>query len=84
LFESKIPILCDNIVGIDLSKNFIMHSCAKHIEIKHHYIKDHVHKGTVELQFVSTVDQLANLFAKPLTENKLILLKEWLGMLLME
>ena len=42
LFKSKIPILCDNTIAIDLSKNPIMHSYAKHIEIKHYFIRDQV------------------------------------------
>ena len=42
LFESKIPILYDNNAAIDLTKNTIMHSHAKHIEIKHHFIRDHI------------------------------------------
>ena len=84
LFKSKIHILCDNTATIDLSKNPITHSRAKHIEIKHHFIRDHVQKGVVELQFVSTEDQLADLFTKPLTEDRLISLRERLGMFLVE
>jgi len=80
LFKSNIPILCDNIVIVDLSKNPIMHSHAKHIEIKHHFIRDHIQKGTVELQFISIEDQLADLFTKSLTKDKLISLREKLGM----
>jgi len=56
MFENKIPILCDNNVAIDLSKKPIIHLCAKHIDIKHHFIRDHVQKDTVELQFVSIKD----------------------------
>ena len=57
-----------------------MHSRAKHIEIKHHFIRDNVQKGIMELQFVSTEDQLADLFTKPLTKDRLISLRERLGM----
>ena len=53
-------------------------------EIKHHFIRDHVQKGTMELQFVSTKDQPIDLFTKPLTEDRLISLKERLGMFPME
>lgn len=61
-----------------------MHSCVKHIEIKHPFIRDHIQKGNMELQFVYTKDQIADLFTKPLTEDKLISLRERLGMLPME
>ena len=39
IYESKIPIYCDNKVAISLSKNPTLHSRSKHIEIKHHFIK---------------------------------------------
>ena len=61
-----------------------MHSHAKHIEIKYHFIWDQVQKGIVELQFVSTKDLLVNLFTKPLTKDSLISLRERLGMILEE
>jgi len=39
-----IPIMCDHTSAINLSKNLIQHSKSKHIEIKHHFIRDHVQK----------------------------------------
>ena len=42
IYESNIPILCDNNSAICLSKNTILHSRAKNIEIKHHFIRDYV------------------------------------------
>lgn len=50
------------------------------MEIKQHFIIDHVHKGTIDLQFVPTDDQFANIFTKPLTEDRLILLRSKLKM----
>ena len=49
---NKIPIKCDNTSAINLSKNPIMHSRSKHIEIRHHFIKDHVQKGNITLEFI--------------------------------
>jgi len=46
---NSIPIYCDGIVVICLSKNSILHSRAKHIEIKHHFIRDYVQKGILEI-----------------------------------
>jgi len=40
-----------------------------HIENKHHFIRDHAQKGTIDLQFVSIDQQLANIFTKPLVEE---------------
>ena len=44
----NIPLYCDNTAAIQLSKNPILHSRAKHIEIKHHFIRDLVQKGSVK------------------------------------
>ncbi|RDX92697.1 hypothetical protein CR513_25139, partial [Mucuna pruriens] len=40
--KSKIPLLCDNTVVINLSKNIVLHSRAKHMQIKHHFIRDYI------------------------------------------
>jgi len=52
-----IPIYYDNTVAISLSKNPILHSRAKHIEIKHHFIRDYVQKGILDIQFIDTEHQ---------------------------
>jgi len=44
LRHTSVPIFCDNTSAINLSKNPIQHSRSKHIEIKHHFIRDHVKK----------------------------------------
>ena len=43
-----------------------MHSRTKHIDIRHHFIRDHVQHGDVILEFVDTHSQLADIFTKPL------------------
>jgi hypothetical protein len=59
-----------------LSKNLIQHSRSKHIEIKHHFIRDHVNKKEIELIFVDTENQLADIFTKPLVEDRFNFIKE--------
>jgi hypothetical protein len=73
---TNIPILCDNTSAINLSKNPIQHSRSKHIEIKHHFIRDHVNKKEIELIFVDTENQLADIFTKPLVEDRFNFIKE--------
>jgi len=71
----KVPLYCDNISAINLTKNPIQHSKTKHIEIRHHFIRDHIQKGDIEIMFVKIENQLADLFTKPLARdrfNKLI------------
>ena len=70
LYECKIPIFCDNTSAICLSKNPILHSKAKHIEIKHHFIRDYIQKGILNLTFVDTDHQWADIFTKPLSEDR--------------
>jgi len=65
--ENSIPICCDNTVVICLSKNPILHSRAKHIEIKHHFLRDYIQKGTLGIQFIDTEHQWADIFTKPLS-----------------
>jgi hypothetical protein len=69
IFESNIPIFCDNSVAISLSKNPILHSRAKHIEVKYHFISDYVQKGILLLKFVDIDHQWADIFTKPLAED---------------
>nr|GEU63359.1 retrovirus-related Pol polyprotein from transposon TNT 1-94 [Tanacetum cinerariifolium] len=63
---NKIPIYCDSKSAIAISCNSIQHSRIKHIAVRYHFIKEHVEKGTIELYFVKTDYQLADLFTKAL------------------
>ncbi|GKB23957.1 hypothetical protein Tco_0863358 [Tanacetum coccineum] len=66
---NKIPIYCDSKSAIAISCNPVQHSRTKHINIRYHFIKEHVEKGTIELYFVETEYQLANLFTKSLPKE---------------
>ena len=61
---SYVPIKCDNTSAISISNNPVQHSRTKHIEIRHHILKDHAQKGNITLEFVRTEDQLAQHFNK--------------------
>nr|GEV85673.1 retrovirus-related Pol polyprotein from transposon TNT 1-94 [Tanacetum cinerariifolium] len=63
---NKIPIYCDSKSAIAISCNPVQHSRTKHIAVCYHFIKEHVEKGTIELYFVKTDYQLADLFTKAL------------------
>ena len=76
-----IPIKCDNTSAINLSKNPIQHSRTKHIDIRHHFLRDHALNGDIELIFVDTNNQLADIFTKPLNEERLNFIKHELGMI---
>ncbi|KAJ9561108.1 hypothetical protein OSB04_006268 [Centaurea solstitialis] len=78
---SKIPIFCDNTSAIAIANNPVLHSKTKHIEIRYHFIRDYLMNGDVELQFIPTEYQLADLFTKPLDEKRFNQLISELGML---
>ncbi|GJX23455.1 hypothetical protein Tco_0227900 [Tanacetum coccineum] len=76
-----VPIFCDNTSAIAISNNPVLHSRTKHIDIRYHFIKDHILKGDIELHFIPTEYQLADIFTKPLDEPTFTRLKVELGML---
>ncbi|GJU72384.1 hypothetical protein Tco_1263789 [Tanacetum coccineum] len=66
----KIPMYCDSKAAIAISCNPVQHSRTKHIDVRYHFIKEHVEKGIVELFFVRTEYHLADLFTKALPEDR--------------
>ncbi|GJX20339.1 retrovirus-related pol polyprotein from transposon TNT 1-94 [Tanacetum coccineum] len=67
---NKIPRYYDNKSVIALCCNNVQHSRAKHIDIRYHFIKEQVENGIVELYFVRTEYQLADIFTKPLPRER--------------
>jgi hypothetical protein len=66
----KVPLLCDNESAIEISYNPVQHSRTKHIEIRNHFMRDHVARFDIELAYVCTKDQLADILMKPLDEAR--------------
>ncbi|KAI3680869.1 hypothetical protein L6452_35646 [Arctium lappa] len=81
---SKIPIYCDSTSAIAIANNPVLHSKTKHIEIRYHFIRDHVMNGDIELHFIPTDFQLVNIFTKPIDETRFNFLISELGMLNLE
>ncbi|WP_208092525.1 Ty1/Copia family ribonuclease HI, partial [Escherichia coli] len=78
VFE-KIPIFCDSTSAIAIANNPVLHSRTKHIDIRYHFIRDHVMNGDVELYFIPTDSQIADIFTKPLDEKRFNFLISELG-----
>ena len=76
-----IPIKFDNTSAICITKNPLEHSHTKHIEVRYHFIRDHVEKGHITLSFISTENQLADIFTKPLNADRFAYIRMELGML---
>ena len=75
-----IPVKCDNTNVTNLN-NPIQHLKTKLIDTRHHFIRDHVENGNIILEFLDTNHQLANIFTKPLNEERLNFIKYELGIL---
>nr|GFC60359.1 retrovirus-related Pol polyprotein from transposon TNT 1-94 [Tanacetum cinerariifolium] len=76
----RLPMYCDSKAAIAISCNPVQHSRTKHINVRYHFIKEKVEKGIVELFFVGTEYQLADLFTKALPIERLQYLVRRLGM----
>ncbi|GJX33018.1 hypothetical protein Tco_0242873 [Tanacetum coccineum] len=77
----KIPMYYDSKEAIAISCNPVQHSRTKHIDVRYHFIKEHVEKGIVELFFVRTEYQLVDLFTKALPEDRFKYLVRRLAMI---
>ena len=67
---SEIPIYYDNTSTINLTKNPVHHLRTKHIDIRHHFIRDHVQNKDIKVEFIPTHLQLADIFTKPLAREQ--------------
>ncbi|KAG0448351.1 hypothetical protein HPP92_027876 [Vanilla planifolia] len=78
---SQIPIFCDNSSAICLSKDPVQHSRTKHIELRYHFIREHVQKKEIQLSFVPSSAQMADIFTKPLPTDVFHRLRLSLGVI---
>ena len=72
----KISIRYGNMSAINLTKNLIQYSRSKYIEIRHHFIRDHIQNNDTILYFVSTNNQISHISTKPLREKKICLIRK--------
>ena len=62
----SVPLYIDNNSALKLTKNPEFHSRSKHIDVKHHFIREKVDEGVIKTQRVNTKDNLADVFTKAL------------------
>jgi hypothetical protein len=69
----------DNTSAINISKNPVQHSRTKHIDIRHHFLRDLVESEVVSLAFIPTDNQLVDILTKPLDGNRFESLRKAIG-----
>jgi hypothetical protein len=78
---SKVQLLCDNESAIRLADNPVEHSRTKHIDIRHHFLRDYQQRGDINIYHISTENQLVDIFTKPLDEKRFCRLRSELNFL---
>jgi hypothetical protein len=68
--------MCDNTSAISVAKNPVFHKKMRHIERRHHFLRDHVEKGDIEMRYIDTARQLVDIFTKPLDSSRFADLRE--------
>jgi hypothetical protein len=75
----SVPLMCDSSSVICLAHNPVFYGRAKHIKVRHHFLRNHVEKGDIEMKFIDTKMQLANIFTKPIDSSRFASLQGELG-----
>jgi hypothetical protein len=50
----KVPLMYDNTSAISVAKNSVFHKKMRHVEKRHHFLRDHVEKGDIEMRYIYT------------------------------
>ena len=74
--QDTLTIYCDNTSAINISKNLVQHSKTKHIDIRHHFIRELVENKFVVIKHVATDMQLVDIFTKALDASRFIFLRK--------
>jgi hypothetical protein len=82
--QDVLTLYCDNLSAINISKNPIQHSRTKHIDIRHHFIRDLVEEKVVTLEHLATEEQITDIFTKALDVKQFEKLRGKLGTCLHE
>jgi hypothetical protein len=62
----SVPFMCDSSSVTCLAQNPVFHGRAKHITVRHYFLRDHVEKGEIEIKYIDKERQLADIFTKAL------------------
>jgi hypothetical protein len=66
----RVPLLCDKTSAISIAKNLVFQKRMRHLERRHHFLRDHIEKGDIEMRYIIIERQLADIFTKPLDSSR--------------
>jgi hypothetical protein len=75
----RVPLTCDNTSAISVAKNRVFHKKMRHVEGRHHFLRDHVEKGDIEMRYIYTERQLADILTKQLDSSRFVDLRGEIG-----
>jgi hypothetical protein len=68
----RVPLMCDNTSAISVAKNLVLHKRMRHLKRRHHFLRNHIEKGDIEMRYIDTERQLADIFTKPLDASHFV------------
>ena len=80
-YDDPIPILCDNIRAISISKNPVMHCKKKHIPIYYHFLQEHIAEKNTKMEYIGTKEHIAYIFTKLLPRDTFEYIWQGLGVI---
>jgi hypothetical protein len=66
----RVSLMCDNTSAISVAKNLVFHKKMRHVERRHHFLRDHVEKVDIEMRYIDTERQLIDIFTKLLDSSR--------------
>jgi hypothetical protein len=75
----RVPLMGDNTSAISVAKNPVFYKRMRHLEMRHHFLRDYVEKGDIKIRYIDTERQLADIFTKPLDSSRFAALRGEIG-----
>ncbi|TPX52541.1 hypothetical protein PhCBS80983_g06473 [Powellomyces hirtus] len=70
----------DNQAAMKLANNPVLHQRTKHIDVRHHFIRDYVQEGRIQLSYIDTTQMIADIHTKPLPRPTFETLRSLMGL----
>ena len=80
LVENAVQLYCDNQSAIHLTEDLVFHARIKHVEVHYHFVREKVLRGEINMKYVRTEDQVADIFTKRVSGVKFEHFRRQLGM----